>query len=115
MHTTPVIDTAHVAATAIARARDASGMTAAAFDYAIATNGIGGPVGQLGVEIYLLANAHMPEVIPGADNRLDERVANQRALWEALQDELQAYETRCKERGYVGWSTASRGPIRYAS
>ncbi len=57
----------------------------------------------------------MPEVVPGQDNRLDERDENAARLREHLQAELDRYAERCRTREYTGWSPASRGPIRYAN
>lgn len=111
------MDLRQAAATVIARARAASGLTSPEFDYEISAKGIGGLLGPLGNEAYGVANGHMPEVVPGQDNRLDERDANHLRLWEALQPELEAYATRCRERKYTGWSNASRDlgrRIRYA-
>lgn len=115
--TVVTMDLRQTAATVIARARSESDLTAAEFDYRISVEGIGGPGGWLGNQVYELANAHMPEVEPGLDNRLDERDANHLRLWEALQPELQAYGQRCRDRKYRNWSTAaqSRGKrIQYA-
>lgn len=101
-------DLHQIAATVIARARANSGLTVAEFDYDIRLNGIGGPLGPLGNEAYGVANAHMPEVVPGQDNRLDERTASHLALWEALQPELESYAKRCRERRFAHWSNAAR-------
>lgn len=102
------MDLHQTAATVIARARANSGLTAAEFDYEVLREGIGGPLGPLGNEVYGLANAHMPEVVPGQENRMDERTTNHLALWEALQPELEAYGKRCRERRYANWSNAAR-------
>ncbi|MBF9135247.1 hypothetical protein I0C86_41085 [Plantactinospora sp. S1510] len=107
-------DLEHIAATIIARARNASGLSAPAFDYQISTEGIGGPHGWLGQEAYRIANEH-PGDAPGL---LAERDANHLALWEALRPELEAYARRCGERRYSGWSNAARSlgqPIQYAT
>ncbi|MFI7608498.1 hypothetical protein ACIBTV_25560 [Micromonospora sp. NPDC049366] len=111
------MDLHKIAATAIARARTNSGMSTPEFDFQIAAHGIGGIHSPLGSEVYEIANAHMPEAVAGADNRMNEREANHRRLWEALQPELQAYAQRCRERRYTGWSdeAQARGArIRYA-
>jgi hypothetical protein len=110
------VDLRHLAATAIARARDASGLTAPEFDHQIKAEGIGGPHGPLGQEVYVLANTHMPEVLPGQDNRHDDRDANHLRLWEQLQPELRAYEQQCRDRRFLGWSHAAQArgqKIRY--
>lgn len=108
------MDLRQTAATVIARARANSGLTAPEFDFQIKRDGIGGIMGPLGNEAYELANAHLPAVEPGQDNRLDERDANHRQLWEALQPEMEAYAQRCRSREYTGWSKASRQRIQYA-
>lgn len=111
------MDLRQTAATVIARARANSGLTAAEFDYRVKCEGIGGPRGWLGQEAYELANGHLPEVEPGHDNRLDERDANHLRLWEALRPEMEAYEKRCRDRKYSGWSNAARSTgqrIQYA-
>lgn len=105
---------------AISRARDTAVISGrmnstAEFDYHISVNGIGGgPYSELGNEVYLLANAHLPEVTPGVgEEELDRRTENARLLMEQLMPEFSAYEKRCKQRKYRGWS-AGNGPIRYA-
>ncbi len=106
--------TKEIAAMAIARARDKAD-SAAAFDYHIAVHGIGnGLFSELGSEVYLLANAAnlgrdgLPQ-IPSA-----EAEEHGMRLCEQLLPELKAYEKRCRDRQYSGWSNASGGPIRYA-
>ncbi len=119
-HQGDIVDTKdlhHTTATVIARARANSGLTTPAFDYQISVEGIGGPRGPLGNEVYDLANEHMPEVVAGQDNRLEERDANWLSMWEALQPELETYAQRCRDRRYTGWSSAAqaRGQrIQYA-
>ncbi len=111
------MDLHQTAATVIAIARRDTGLTAPEFDHQIATTGIGGPHGPLGNACYQVANQHLPEAMPGQDNRLDERTANQQRLWEALLPELEAYATRCRNRKYSGWSAASKAlghRVRYA-
>jgi hypothetical protein len=111
------LDLRQTAATVIARARANSGLTAAEFDYRIKVEGIGGIRGPLGNETYELANAHMPEVVPGQDNRLDERDANWVRLWEALAPEMESYGEKCRTRKYANWSSAAQGlgkRIQYA-
>ncbi|WP_431895895.1 hypothetical protein [Micromonospora haikouensis] len=111
------LDLHKTAATVIAIARTDTGLTAPAFDRDIAVNGIGGPYGPLGNACYEVANRHMPEVVPGQDNRLDERAVNQARLWETLLPELEAYATRCRTRKYSGWSNESKARgrrIQYA-
>lgn len=102
------MDLPRVAAIVIARARETSGLTAPEFDYQISVHGVGGIYGPLGNESYPLANAHMPEVEPGQDNRMDEREANWLRLWEALQPEMEAYAQKCRSRQYANWSNAAQ-------
>ncbi len=100
---------ADLAAAVIANARDFSNLTTPEFDHMIAVKGIGGPLGELGNATYTIANRDNPD----ADS--DTCEARWMNLWHQLQPELQAYEQRCRNRKYSGWSNASRGPIRYAS
>lgn len=109
------MEISRVAATVIARARDESGLSAPGFDRMISIEGIGGPMGELGNQVYLMANSHMPAVTPGIDNQFGQRNINHTELWLALLLDLMTYEAHCKARTYSGWSNASRGPVRYAS
>ncbi|WP_229398154.1 hypothetical protein [Micromonospora okii] len=111
------MDVESIAARVIAQSRAESGRTAAEFDHDIAVNGIGGVFGPLGNAVGAVANAHMPEVVPGQDNRLAEREANTARMWDALRPALEAYGERCRARKYRGWSSAAQAlgqRIRYA-
>lgn len=101
---------ADTAAAVISYAREFSGLTNAEFDYRIATRGIGGPNSELGSATYVIATRDVPDAMS-----TDDREALWLRTWEALAPEMQAYERRCRDRRYSGWSNASRGPIRYAS
>ncbi|MER7280476.1 type II toxin-antitoxin system prevent-host-death family antitoxin [Dactylosporangium sp. NPDC000244] len=114
--TVTALDLSHTAAAVIFRARSNRGLTAAEFDYDIATHydtnldGVGGINGWLGSATYEIANE-------GHTGTADEGEARARQLWDQLQPELQAYARRCKDRKYSGWSSAakSRGQrIAYA-
>lgn len=98
-----------IAAKVIAATR-AEHESPAACDYHIATGGIGnGPfnsITDLGGQVYILANE-------GFEGTTDERAVRAQALWDRLLPELEAYELECKAQKYLGWSTASGGPIRY--
>lgn len=104
--------TADLAAAVISEARDRFNATAAEFDYHIKCRGIGGPAGELGQACYVVATQHMATAVS-----TDEREAAWMQLWADLQDELRTYEQRCRNRQYLGWSTAARDRgqrIRYA-
>ncbi len=104
---------ADLAAAAISYARTASGRTNPEFDYDISIHGIGGPLAPIGQAVYVIATRSLP-----ADATPEAREAAWRQLLNDLQPELRAYEQRCRERKYSGWSAAaqSRGDhIRYAS
>lgn len=98
-----------LAAQVIARARNNSGLTTPEFDYDIAThynhsiNGIGGQHSPLG----------------GANHEIArERGADPDQQWNDLQDELQAYARKCRNRRYTGWSDAAKATgarIQYAN
>lgn len=102
-------DTAKTAATVIAIARDLHGKGAAAFDFAIAA-GRDAAVMDLDNAIYEVANRHLPL----SQDTTEAREARFASLKSELAGELATYRARCADRKYVGWSMASRGPIRYA-
>jgi hypothetical protein len=110
---------ADLAAAVISEARQMSGLTTPAFDYDIKIHGIGGASGPLGGATYTIATRDLPAVRPGdPESILDERKAIADKLWADLQPELRAYEQRCQNREFAGWSTAARDRgqhIRYAS
>ncbi len=105
------MDTAHAAATIIARARAGHG-SADMFDFKIATEGVE-PFGELYNEAYLLANEGEPMVKEGdGEDVLAGRKTRAAELWERVLPELEAYATRCREARYTGWSRESGGPVR---
>ena len=98
---------AEIAAAIIGKARDLFGQGPAAFDYHMAAGSIPA-IREYQNAAYLIANE-------GHEN--DDADTKSGRLWELLatvKPDMDAYRERCKERSYVGWSTASGGPIRYA-
>lgn len=110
---------AQLAAAVISEARNASGLTTPEFDYHIKVHGIGGPLGELGNATYAIAVRDLPPVQPGdPESVIEQRKAIADQMWADLQPELRAYEQRCRDRKFAGWSNAAKGTgqrIRYAS
>lgn len=111
----PVIDTAAVLR---ARARAVSGLTAAEFDYSLATGGTDALV-AMNNAAYELANQHMPgfQEDEGAE-ALAERRQRGEDLWRQVRPEVEAMVERSKRMRFTGWSDAARvrgGRVNYAT
>jgi len=96
-----------LAAKVIARAREAYGKGAAAFDYEVGGTRPNTATDILSGELWTLANE-------GYDDGYLPMLARALALQAMIADELGAYRQRCRTRKYTGWSGWSTGPIRYA-
>lgn len=111
----PVIDTAAVLR---AKVRAQGEMTAAEFDYSLAT-GDGRALNAMNHAAYLLANEDHPDVQPGdSDHVLAERRQRADALWEQVWPEVEAMVRRAKAMEFTGWSAAAKArgqKIAYAN
>ncbi len=110
------------------RARELFGGTAAEFDYSMSTDtrislhrqdgdnrgATGDAMAEINNACHELANAHLPEVVPGGDSDLGQREAAGRALRAGLAPQIEAYAAQCRAKRYTGWSKWSAGPIEYA-
>jgi hypothetical protein len=98
----------------VTHAQARTNMYGAEFDYNLFAYGQTS-LAALADATYELANSHLPAVDTSTtDDDLRQRRANADALMNATRDERDAMVAAAKQKTYTGWSTASRGPIRYA-
>lgn len=98
----------------VAHARQADGLTAAQMDHSLAT-GDGIAMVALAAAAYRIANERHPAVRPGDGAEfVRERQARADALIDATTADRDAMVAAAKAKSYTGWSTESRGSIRYA-
>lgn len=102
----------------MATARTRSRLTAAEFDYSLATRSTlaSGALSAIANACYDLANAGLPEVDETTtDEDLTARRERADALHRSVFGEIDSAVAVANAKSYTGWSGASGGPIRYAS
>jgi hypothetical protein len=111
----PVVDTAAILR---AKARAATGLTSAAFDYSLAVRN-GQAMAAMNAAVHDLANENHPEVHPGDDpESVRARRERADALWMEVLPQVEAMIARAKRMRFAGWSDAARAQgqeIRYAT
>jgi hypothetical protein len=88
----------------IAEAKRLSGLTWAQFDFALSAQG--------GLTELDMAVGRAACAVPG-DGTTHSR-EREHELWAEVNAAVEDRKATARARGFVGWSSASRGPVRYA-
>lgn len=101
----------------VAVARRRSGMTAAEFDYSLAFGGEENRArAALADAAYTLATEGLPVVDTTTPvEELARRIELGHVLLYGHRASIESMTVAAKAKTYTGWSSASRGPIRYAN